>query len=118
MLDLSEEVDLHRLPELICGFHRRADERPTLYPVACAPQAWAAGAVYLLIQSSLGMDVDAERNQVSFRHAALPERVERMFLNNLSVGAAQVDLMLERHANDVSVSVVRRTGKLDIVTLE
>ena len=118
MLDLSEEVDLHRLPELICGFHRRADERPTLYPVACAPQAWAAGAVYLLIQASLGMNIDAERNQVTFRHAALPERVERMFLNNLTVGASQVDLMLQRHANDVSVSVVRRTGKLDIVALE
>jgi len=118
MLDLSEDVDLHRLPELICGFHRRADERPTLYPVACAPQSWAAGAVYLLIKASLGMEIDAERNQVSFRHAALPERVDRMFLNNLTVGSAQVDLMLERHANDVSVSVVRRTGKLDIVALE
>jgi glycogen debranching enzyme len=118
MLDLSEDVDLHRLPELICGFHRRADERPTLYPVACAPQAWAAGAVFLLIQASLGMNIDAERNQISFRHAALPERVERMFLNNLTVGGSQVDLMLQRHANDVSVSVVRRTGKLDIVALE
>src|SRR5688500_4215358 len=44
MFDLSEAVDLHRLPELICGFDRRSDEHPTLYPVACAPQAWAAGA--------------------------------------------------------------------------
>jgi glycogen debranching enzyme len=118
MLDLSEEVDLHRLPELICGFHRRSDERPTLYPVACAPQAWAAGAVYLFLQASLGMDVDAERRQISFRHAVLPERVDRMFLNNLTVGSAQVDLMLERHANDVSVSVIRRSGKVDIVALE
>ena len=118
MIDLSEEVDLHRLPELICGFHRRSDERPTLYPVACAPQAWAAGAVFLLIQSSLGLDIDAERHQVSFKHAMLPERVDRMFLNNLSVGSAQVDLMLERHAHDVSVSVVRRTGKVDIVAVE
>src|SRR5216110_2394552 len=44
LLDLSQAIDLHRLPELLCGFHRRAEERPTLYPVACAPQAWAAGA--------------------------------------------------------------------------
>jgi hypothetical protein len=41
-----------------------------------------------------------------------------MFLTNLTVGSAQVDLMLERHANDVGVSVVRRTGKVDIVALE
>jgi glycogen debranching enzyme len=39
MLDLSAVVDLHRLPELVCGFHRREGEYPTLYPVACAPQA-------------------------------------------------------------------------------
>jgi glycogen debranching enzyme len=38
MFELSEAVDLHRLPELICGFQRRGDEHPTLYPVACAPR--------------------------------------------------------------------------------
>ena len=47
-------VDLHRLPELFCGFPRRPGEGPTLYPVACAPQAWAAGAVFMLLQAALG----------------------------------------------------------------
>ena len=53
MFDLSGAVDLHRLPELFCGFHRRDGDGPTLYPVACAPQAWAAGAVYLLLRRVL-----------------------------------------------------------------
>jgi glycogen debranching enzyme len=44
-------VDLYRLPELICGFHRRQDGFPTLYPVACTPQTWSAGAVFLLLQA-------------------------------------------------------------------
>ncbi|MGH9640592.1 MAG: amylo-alpha-1,6-glucosidase, partial [Bryobacteraceae bacterium] len=60
MLDLSIFVDLHRLPELICGFPRRPGKGPTLYPVACSPQAWAAGAVFLALQSCLGLSVSAK----------------------------------------------------------
>lgn len=51
MLELSQQSG-YRLPELICGFKRREDEAPVPYPVACSPQAWAAGAVYQLIQAA------------------------------------------------------------------
>ena len=54
LLDLSSEVMLHRLPELICGFGRRPGKGPTLYPVACSPQAWAAGSVFMVLQACLG----------------------------------------------------------------
>jgi glycogen debranching enzyme len=118
MLDLSEVVDLHRLPELICGFRRRAEERPTLYPVACAPQSWAAGAVYLLVQASIGMEIDAGRRRVTFTRPALPESIERLRLINLSVADARVDLLLERHALDVAVSVVNRDGDLEVVAIK
>jgi glycogen debranching enzyme len=115
MLELSQSVELHRLPELICGFHRRTEEGPTLYPVACSPQAWAAGAVYLLLQASLGLDIDANRRCITFRQAALPETIERLRLTNLVVGDARVDLALERHANDVAVSIVNRVGDVELV---
>ncbi len=49
LFDLSIYVDLHRLPELICGFLRKPGEGPILYPVACAPQAWAAGGVFFTV---------------------------------------------------------------------
>jgi glycogen debranching enzyme len=118
MLDLSQAVDLHRLPELLCGFHRRSDERPTLYPVSCAPQAWAAGAVYLLIQAALGLDIDAGQNRITFSRAALPESMERLYLTNLAVGDARVDLLLERHADDVAVSVLKRDGTVEVVVVK
>jgi glycogen debranching enzyme len=117
MLDLSQAVDLHRLPELLCGFHRRSEERPTLYPVACAPQAWAAGAVYLLLQASLGLQIDAVARRISFCRAKLPASLERLRLTNVAVGDARVDLVLERHAGDVSVSVQRRDGDVEIVSV-
>ncbi len=118
MLELSQSIELHRLPELLCGFHRRTEEGPTLYPVACSPQAWAAGAVYLLLQASLGLDVDAGKRRITFRQAALPESIERLRVTNLVVGDARVDLALERHANDVAVSVLSRVGDVALVGVQ
>jgi glycogen debranching enzyme len=116
MFDLSQTVDLHRLPELICGFHRRTGDSPTLYPVACAPQAWAAGAVYLLVQACLGLRVDVLAQRVSFTHAVLPEEIEWLRILNLAVGSARVDLLLTRHSHDVGVTVLRREGDVEIIS--
>ena len=71
--DLSIQVDLHRLPELICGFPRKPGEGPRFHPVACAPQAWAAGAVFLLLQACLGISFHRTDQKIRFTHAFLPE---------------------------------------------
>jgi glycogen debranching enzyme len=118
MFDLSEAVDLHRLPELLCGFERRSDEHPTLYPVACSPQAWAAGAVYLLVAASLGLAIDGKSARLSFTRAQLPRDVDWIQLTNLSVGHARVDVRLERHPHDVGVTVLRREGDVEIITIK
>jgi len=115
MFDLSQAVDLHRLPELICGFHRRAGDSPTLYPVACAPQAWAAGAVSLLVQACLGLRLDVAARQLSFTRPVLPEQIEWLRIINLAVGQSSVDLLLTRHTHDVGVTVLRRDGDISIV---
>jgi glycogen debranching enzyme len=116
-LELSEAVDLHRLPELICGFTRRGRE-PTLYPVACAPQAWAAGAVFLMLAASLGIHIDAPARRISFARGRLPESIDWIRLTDLRVGDATVDLQLERHPHDLGVTVIRREGDVEIVTVK
>ncbi|MCA1561724.1 MAG: amylo-alpha-1,6-glucosidase [Acidobacteria bacterium] len=118
MFDLSQSVDGHRLPELLCGFHRRGGEYPTLYPVACAPQAWAAGAVYLLLGGCLGLQIDAAARRVSFHRAILPDNIEWVRLTNLVVAGASADLMLMRHARDVGITVLGREGELEIVAVK
>jgi glycogen debranching enzyme len=118
ILDLSRMVDSHRLPELICGFHRRPDGSPTLYPVACAPQAWAAAAVSLLLQACLGARIDAPARRVSFARSVLPEELESVRILNLRVGSARTDLLLTRHAHDVSVTVLQRVGDVEIVAVK
>jgi glycogen debranching enzyme len=114
MFDLSQAVDLQRLPELICGFHRRSGDAPTLYPVACAPQAWAAGAVSMLLQACLGLQVDGVGHRVTFAHTVLPEDIDWLQLRRLTVGNAAVDLLLTRHGADVGLTVMRRDGDLEI----
>ncbi len=117
LLDLSIFVELHRLPELICGFPRRSGKAPTLYPVACSPQAWAAGAVFLVLQSCLGLSIHAKESRICLHHAALPEAIAQVRIRNLKVGNASVDLIFERRAETVGVDILRRNGDIEIVAL-
>ena len=117
MSDLSEAVDLHRLPELICGFPRRGREYPTLYPVACAPQTWAAGAVFLLLAATLGVHIDAPARRISFSRGRLPDTLDWLRLTDLAVGDARIDIRLERHQHDIGATVLRREGQIEIVTI-
>jgi glycogen debranching enzyme len=118
LFDVSLFVDLHRLPELFCGFIRRPGEGPTLYPVACAPQAWAAASVFLLLQACLGLGISASENRLYFSHPVLPPFLSKMQIHNLRVGEASVDLLLLRHGLDVGINVLRREGKLEITMVK
>jgi glycogen debranching enzyme len=117
LLDLSESVNQHRLPELICGFARRKGKGPTLYPVACSPQAWAAGSVFMVLQACLGLEIRAQESRIYLHHSALPESLEEVHIHNLRVGGASVDLTFERYAETVGVNIERRTGAVEIVAL-
>src|SRR5271165_1954474 len=110
LLDASIFLDSHRLPELFCGFPKRGGKAPTLYPVACAPQAWAAGAVYLILQACLGMEILAVDRIVRFTHPMLPESVPYVRIRGLSIGSDLVDLEFRRHHQTVGVSIPRRFG--------
>jgi glycogen debranching enzyme len=116
MLDASVHFDLHRLPELFCGFRRRAGEGPTRYPVACAPQAWASASAFLLVKALLGLEIDGARRRVAFRHARLPESLDWIRLSNVEVGPARLDVLCERRGPDVAVSVLRRSGDVAVAT--
>jgi glycogen debranching enzyme len=115
--EASALFDLNRLPELFCGFPRRAGKGPTLYPVACSPQAWSAAAVFLLLQASMGLSIDAINNQIVLTHPVLPDFLEQVRVRNIAVGNASVDLMLFRSGNTVAVTVERRSGTADVLVV-
>jgi glycogen debranching enzyme len=117
LFDLSDKTSLHRLPELICGFARRPGKGPTLYPVACSPQAWAAGSVFMVLQACLGLEIRAREQKLFLHHSALPESLKQVHIRNLHVGNACVDLTFERYAETVGVNITRRSGHLEIIAL-
>jgi glycogen debranching enzyme len=114
-LDLSMFVDLHRLPELICGLNRRVGEGPTLYPVACAPQSWAAGAIFLLLQACLGLSIHARQKQIVFDQPTLPEALPLLEFKNLRVADASVDFAVRRMEGKATIEVVGRRGDVEIL---
>jgi glycogen debranching enzyme len=89
-----------RLPELFCGFPRRPGEPPVAYPVACMPQAWAAGSVFMLLQASLGLSIDGWAGRVRLHQPRLPQGVDRLSLTGLDLGRRTVDLVLSRAGED------------------
>jgi glycogen debranching enzyme len=115
LFDASLFLDLHRLPELLCGFSRRLGEGPTLYPVACSPQTWSSVALFLLLQACLGLRIEAPRARLSFSQPVLPAFLEHIEIKNLRIGDATVDLSLDRHAQDVGINILRREGRVEIV---
>ena len=115
LFDASLFLELHRLPELLCGFSRRPGEGPTLYPVACSPQTWSSVALFLLLQSCLGLRIEAPRSRLSFSEPVLPPFLDHVEIRNLRIGDATVDLSLERYPKDVGINILRREGRVEIV---
>lgn len=112
----STYVDLRRLPELFCGFERRPANGPTFYPVSCIPQAWAAAAPLFMLQSSLGLTIDARARRVEFDQPALPASIDELTLSRLKIGDGWVDLCLRRSGAKVLVEVLAREGAIEVVS--
>jgi glycogen debranching enzyme len=119
LFDASTFMEFNRLPELFCGFHKRSDvEGPTLYPVACSPQAWAAASPYSLFSSCLGITVDPERHLVEFSSPRLPETIHQLELTNLRVGGNSVDLRLRRDGDAIGVDIIGGDGEVRVSVRE
>jgi glycogen debranching enzyme len=112
----STYVDLRRLPELLCGFPRKKNRGPTFYPVACAPQAWAAAAPLSLIQSCLGLTFDPAGPRIIFSEPVLPAFLDTIVLRGLTVAGTGVDVALRRSRRQVVVEVLDRYGSVAVVT--
>ena len=82
------------------------------------PQSWAAAGVFSLLQSVMGLSIDATIPQIRLTRSVLPESLRRVWIHNLRVGSAIVDLALERLPNDVGMELLRRQGDVEIVVVK
>jgi glycogen debranching enzyme len=107
-------MDLRRLPELFCGFRRQRGHGPTLYPVACAPQAWASATPFTLLEASLGLQFDPFNGEIRLRNPQLPAFLDEVILRNLTLGSASVDLQVRRHRDTISLDTPRISGDVRV----
>jgi glycogen debranching enzyme len=114
LFDAATYMDLRRLPELFCGFRREKQRGPTLYPVACAPQAWASATPFTLLEAALGLEFDAERGEIRLRNPRLPAFLNEVVLRDLQLGPSSVDLRVRRHGDEVSLEVLRTRGRIQV----
>jgi glycogen debranching enzyme/glycosyltransferase involved in cell wall biosynthesis len=101
-----------RLPELFCGFQRSPGEMPIAYPVACLPQAWASGSVFMTLQACLGLSIDGWKREIHIQHPQLPHGINHLAIRKLAVGETQVDITFQRVRDRIVVfSDKQRGGK-------
>jgi glycogen debranching enzyme len=117
LFDAATYMDLHRLPELFCGFQRPRNRGPTRYPVACMPQAWASAAPFCLLQAALGLEIDPATGELRLRNPSLPKFLREVTVRNLKVGDGSVDFTVRRDGSVVSVSVLRSNGPIEVSVL-
>lgn len=103
-----------RLPELFCGFIRETGEPPIAYPVACLPQAWAAGSVFLMLQAVLGVSINAAESLVEITKPALPIGLDRLTVSDLEVGGGVIDLNFQRLDGRVVVMPHEKSGVVNL----
>lgn len=114
----ARDFNHRRLPELWTGFSRERYASPIRYPVACHPQAWAAGSMPFLLQHLLGLEAHALEHRLRVAEPVMPGLGSWLELRGVRVGEASVDLRFEctdaraRDAAKVDVLAVR--GKLEV----
>ncbi|OIQ66398.1 hypothetical protein GALL_520320 [mine drainage metagenome] len=114
LFEAATYMDLRRLPELFCGFRREKGRGPTLYPVACAPQAWASATPFTLLEAALGLEFDARNGEIRLRNPRLPAFLNAVILRELRLGSSSVDLCVRRHDDDVSLEVMGTRGRIQV----
>jgi glycogen debranching enzyme len=108
----------NRMPELLCGFEREPDEPPIAYPVACMPQAWAAGSTFMMLAACLGLTIDAHRREVRLIRPQLPTGVERICVDGLDIAGSAVDIEIQRLGERTAVTVGSAGDGLVTVVVE
>jgi glycogen debranching enzyme len=107
-------MDHRRLPEVFCGFQRHSGQGPTLYPVACSPQAWASATPFTLLEAALGLEFDLFKGEIRLRNPRLPEFLEEVTLRDLRIGSSSVDLRVRRYNDTVLLNTPRISGDIQV----
>jgi glycogen debranching enzyme len=115
LFDAAQQCEGRRLPELFCGFPRVPGYGATPYPVACSPQAWAAGVASQLLVEMLGLDPEAGHNRLTLTRPVLPAWLPWLEVRGLRLGRSRFDIHVTRGREGAAVEVLDRQGDAELV---
>ncbi len=114
LFDAATTFPYYRLPELFGGEARTAYHAPVPYPVACRPQAWAAGTFPLLLHAMLGLKPDAPAGVLHVVRPRLPYWLNYVQVRGLRLGRGHVDLQFRRRARRTQLEVLGSSGDVRV----
>lgn len=109
----ANHFDQQRLPELFCGYSS-ALGYPVPYPTTCSPQAWAGTAVFAMIHTILGLQIDGLDRTIQVVPTC-PKGMNMCMVRQLQVGAGHLDLDVNWDGDQPVVTVVKNTTEYEVI---
>ncbi len=113
LFEAARFFDHMRLPELFCGFTKHGNGGPVKYPIACDPQAWSVGSIFLMLRALLG--IDCRGSELYVRDPRLPGFLRTLRLENIRVGTGIVNLEFTRKEEKTYCSVTGTEGNVKVI---
>jgi glycogen debranching enzyme len=117
LIGVLESSEDFRLPELFCGFRKRGSEPPIPYEVACKPQAWAAGSIFLMLKSMLGISIEIDQSYLVFNSPILTPKINNLDIKNLRGRDWEIDLSVRRTRHGTHVEITKKHGNIRVLTV-
>ncbi|THE13947.1 hypothetical protein E1I69_05425 [Bacillus timonensis] len=109
----AEQFEASRLPELFCGYDNQQEETIIPYPVACSPQAWAAGTPFAFVHALLGLLVDSHKSMMKI-NPTLPDDMDWMECKGIQVGKGFIDITVKKENEEIVFAIANNTSGLEI----
>ncbi|WP_440961414.1 glycogen debranching N-terminal domain-containing protein [Paenibacillus nitricinens] len=115
LLNAADQFEYYRLPELYCGYSDQLGA-PVPYPVACSPQAWAAGTPLTFVQALLGLQPNALTRQITIKPALL-NGMNDLKVEQLQIGNGTLSLRVSRVDNEPKLEILSNQTGYELVIL-
>ena len=114
LIDAGSRFMLDRMPEVFAGTSRTESPFPIQYLGANVPQAWAAGSIFSLLRSLIGIEIDPDAS-IIFADPILPDWLTELRLEHVHVGTRTVDLRVWRDGSDSRIEIVGGDSDISLV---
>jgi glycogen debranching enzyme len=113
LMDASLYFEYRRWPEVYAGIDKTVGGVIARQPDASRPQAWSAGAIFLFMQTVLGISTNAFSRRIDVT-PALPDSIDEITVDNIAIAGGRLGLRLVRQGNAVLMEVRDNPNDLDI----